>query len=321
MVASDFSSLKINPEAGKEIALTLFRKFNSTEGIFGHHTMPEDLLPRWGSDLTASGIKRGSYEQLMFVTMVVSIDYQRNADQLWAAGRKTFEDEATRWLFYPDKIQPENAKASLQKYKLSKKPKKDARIWLTVSSSFRELYDSNPLNLLSECNYDALKIYRKKLDRTFKQAFPYFSGDKIYPLWIRMLNDNVGISLRNIDQIPIPVDIHTARATFATGCLMGQYRGNISAVAPKIDESWKAAMALINDNQLKYRLQLDEPLWHLSRYGCTNRKGNACFMKARCPVGQLCTQGIVNVSAKEVEINTGRWSASNTSLDKFGQLK
>jgi hypothetical protein len=320
MVPNTFSSLRINPERGKEVALALFRKFNSKDGIFGHHTMPEDLLPRWGSDLTASGIARGSYDQLMFITLVVSIDYQRDADQLWAAGRKTFENNETRWLFYPEKLvqKPKDIKKSLQTYKLSKKPEKDAGIWSMVSKSFLEQYGSNPLNLVAECDYDAAKIYQKKFNLRFKKSFPYFSGDKIFPLWIRMLNDNLRISLRNIDQIPIPVDVHIARATFATGCLTGEYQGNISQVAPKIDESWKATMALINDAELKYRLQLDEPLWHLSRFGCTFRKNGACKMKQRCPVSQSCVEGIVKVSAKRVEIRTGSCSAATVlSLDNF----
>lgn len=36
-----------------------------------------------------------------------------------------------------------------------------------------------------------------------------------------MLHDNVGIDLKNLDKIPIPVDIHIARASFTTGCLRG----------------------------------------------------------------------------------------------------
>ena len=99
-----FNSLMINPKEGKEIALTLFEKFNSDDGVFGHNIMPEDFVPRWGSDLRDIKIDRGSYEHLLFITMVVSIDYQRDADQLWEAGRKTFENEETRWLFYPEEL-------------------------------------------------------------------------------------------------------------------------------------------------------------------------------------------------------------------------
>lgn len=321
-MVNNFNRLVVNPGTGKQVALILFRKFNSSEGIFGHHTMPEDLLPRWGSDLTASGVERGSYEHLMFVTLVVSIDYQRDADQLWAAGRKTFEDGGTRWLFYPEKLatRHENVKAALQAHKLSKKPTKDAEIWLKVSKSFLEKYNSNPLNMITECDYDAVEIYQKKFDPKFKISFPYFSGNKIFPLWIRMLYDNLRLPLRNIDQIPIPVDVHIARATFATGCLTGEYRGTISEAGSKIDESWKTSMGLLKDDDLKYRLQLDEPLWHLSRFGCTFRKDNTCQMRSRCPVSQFCVEGIVKVSATKVEIKTGQRSATNAlSLDDFAQ--
>jgi hypothetical protein len=88
------NALLINSVKAKEVAVIVYEKFNSDEGIFGHNVMPEDFLPTWGSDLSYSGIDRGSYEHLLFITMVVSIDYQRNADQLWDAGRKTFEDKA-----------------------------------------------------------------------------------------------------------------------------------------------------------------------------------------------------------------------------------
>jgi len=305
---SKSNQLTINPEKGKEVAVILFEKFNSTEGIFEHNVMPEDLLPVWGSDLTASGVDRGSFEHLMFITLVVSIDYQRNADQLWAAGRKSFEDKRTRWLFYPEDLMKKSFDAIIKTMKihgLSKKPEKDAGIWFRVSKSFFEIYNSNPLKLIEECGYDALRIYNKKFDVAFKQSFPYFSGNKIFPLWIRMLHDNVGIELKNIDKIPIPVDVHIARATFTTGCLAGKYTGTISGVASKVDDAWKKIMELIKHNKLKYRLQLDEPLWHLSKYGCKFRKSNFCPNKGKCPVSKFCVNGIIKVSAKGVEVNIG----------------
>jgi len=110
------NQLVINSEKAKDVAVILFEKFNSTEGIFGHNIMPEDLLP-----------------------LVVSIDYQRNADQLWEAGRKTFEDEQTRWLFFPEKLVKKNFDEIIEAmivHKLSKKPKKDAKIWSVISIFF-----------------------------------------------------------------------------------------------------------------------------------------------------------------------------------------
>lgn len=300
-------ALVVNSEKTKNVAVILYEKFNSDEGIFGHNVMPEDLLPRWGSDLSSSGVERGSYEQLMFITLVVSIDYQRDANQLWDAGRRTFEDTETRWLFMPEELvkrPTDDIIEAMGVHRLAKKPKKDAGIWSDVSKSFHKIYDSNPLNLVKDCKYDALEIFNKKFDPMFKQSFPFLSGDKIFPLWIRMLHDNVGMELRNLDKIPIPVDVHITRATFTTGCLVGSYEGTIAKIFPKIDEAWKRTIKLVDHPKLTYRLQLDEPLWHLSKYGCRFRRGSFCPERGACPVGRFCVSGVVNVSAERVEINT-----------------
>lgn len=307
MLRFKMCGLTINPEKAKDVGIILYEKFNSEEGIFGHNIMPEDILPKWGSDLSSSNIARGSYEHLMFITLVVSIDYQRNADQLWEAGRKTFEDEGTRWLFMPKELMNKSFSeimSAMKVHSLAKKPSQDAWIWFTVSRSFFEVYGSDPMNLIKECDYDALKIYNNKFNPRFKRRFPFLSGDKIFPLWIRMLHDNVGIKLKNLHKIPIPVDIHIARASFTTGCLTGKYTGSISDVRHIIDEAWKSAVELSNHPRLKYRLQLDEPLWHLSRYGCKYRTDDFCLKKARCPVNQFCVKGMVHVTPEMIKIDT-----------------
>lgn len=302
-----FNSLMINLKEGREIALSLFEKFNSNDGIFGHNIMPEDFVPRWGSNLEDLKINRGSYEHLLFITMVVSIDYQRDADKLWKAGRKTFETRETRWLFFPEELNkksfPDIVNA-MKRFKLSKKPTKDAEIWSNVSNSFFKYYDSNPKKLIENSNFNAMNLFQQKFDPKFKKRFPYFSGNKIFPLWIRMLNDNLDIELENIDQVPIPVDVHIARATLSTQCLTGRYSGSISQIAPMIDNAWEKIMDTITDDKLKYRLQLDEPLWHLSRYGCKHRRESYCPKKSKCPIGDLCSRGSVKVSTKGIELDT-----------------
>ena len=51
--------------------------------------------------------------------------------------------------------------------------------------------------------------------------------------------------------------------------------------------------------------QMDECLWHLSKYGCRFRKDEFCPKKRECPVGKFCVRGLVHVSAKGININTG----------------
>lgn len=138
-----------------------------------------------------------------------------------------------------------------------------------------------------------MKLYERKFDVRFKKDFPSLSGDKIYPLWIRMLHDNLGIELKNLERIPISVDVHVARATFATGCLTGEFRGSIAEASAKIDEAWKSIIAGVSHPKLKYALQMDESLWHLGKNGCTSRRGNVCPRRTQCPVGSLCASGLV----------------------------
>jgi len=298
--------LEINAGKGKQVAVILFDRFNSDEGIFGKNVMPEDLL--WGSGLEGIGVKRDSYEYLMFITMVVSIDYMRDADKLWEAGRRTMEDPETRWLFNPTSAMDrpiDEIMATMKKHKLSRKHTRDADFWKRISKSFALFYDSDPGKLIKECGSDAMKLYERKCDVRFKKDFPSLSGDKIFPLWIRMLHDNLGIELKNLGRIPIPVDVHVARATFMTGCLTGEFKGSIAEVSQKIDEAWKTIIAGLHHPKLTYALQLDEALWHLSKNGCTFRRGNVCPRRGHCPVGDLCVSGMVQVSAKGIEVSTG----------------
>lgn len=299
------NKLKIDSEKGKKAAAILFDGFNSDEGIFGLNVMPEDIL--WGSELLESKVQKGSYEHVLFITMVVSIDYMRNADKLWAAGRKTKEDQETRWLFDPRIVREksvEEVKRAMKVHGLSQKHNRDAAIWKRVSESFVIIYGSDPRNLIKECGFDAMKIFNKKFDGRFKKDFPSLSGNKIFPLWIRMLHDNLGIELKNLDKIPIPVDVHIARATFTIGCLKGEYEGSIADISPRIDEAWKTVIGSLVHPRLKYALQMDEALWHLSKYGCKFRKGDICEKKNCCPIGFLCVSGNVHVSAKGIKIST-----------------
>jgi hypothetical protein len=85
-------TLCIDHPRGAQLATLLPQSFN-TIGIHGQKTMPEDAPPQ--------GVKKSSLQHLLFITLTVSIDYQRDANALWTAARATYEDPATRYLFEP----------------------------------------------------------------------------------------------------------------------------------------------------------------------------------------------------------------------------
>ncbi len=54
-----------------------------------------------------------------------------------------------------------------------------------------------------------------------------------------MLRDNVGITtLVNLDKVPIPVDIHIARASLCTGNICGKFSGRLDLIYEEIRKAW-----------------------------------------------------------------------------------
>lgn len=270
-------------ERARQAGIILYQAFNNpTVGIFGRTVMPEDILPKV--------MLRGSYEHRMFITLTASIDYQRDADILWEASRKTFEDASTAYIFSPQSVYQVpllKFRADMQKYKLSKKPVKDSWIWRTNAISFLKKWNGDPLNLIIATNFDAVQLLKRIRNDRHKQGnksvndFPYLRGNKIAVLWIRMLRDNVKLKLANMAQIPIPVDTHIQRATQMLG-VSGYLQGELSF--QEIQAIWwevAKGTGLI-------ALDFDEPLWHLSKYGCSKHTGNYCPMKDQCLVSNFC---------------------------------
>lgn len=301
-------SIVIDNERGKKVAELLYNSF-TTKGIHGRTDMPEDITP--------NSVIRGSLDYIFFITLTVSIDYQRDAPSLWESSRKTFDDPETRYLFDPKLLHEtpfRKISEDMQKYKLSKKPQKDANIWRTVGVTFYKKWGGDPRNFLQDCNWNSPLILRRLKDDKHIYSgrqvsdYPYLRGPKIGPLWLRMLRDNVGITqLKNLENVPIPVDIHIARATLATGIVRGQFRGRLYEVFEYIRKAWfESVKGLGIKNREMMALDVDEPLWHLSKYGCTNRDKTTgyCSLLNRCEAREFCIKGKVKIENSVVELET-----------------
>jgi len=300
-------SIVIDNERGKKVAELLYNSF-STMGIHGRTDMPEDIMP--------NSVVRGFLEHMLFITLTVSIDYQRDAPSLWKSARKTFDDPETRYLFDPKSLHETpfgKIVKDMQKYKLSKKPQKDAYIWRTVGVTFYKKWEGDPRNFLKSCNWDAsLILKRLKTDTHLYNGrlvsdYPYLRGPKIGPLWLRMLRDNIGIQLRNLEKVPIPVDIHVARATLTTGVVRGGIRARLDELFEYIRKAWfESVKGLSIKNRPMIALDVDEPLWHLSKYGCSNRDKTTgyCPLYNRCEAREFCIKGKVKIENGVVELET-----------------
>ncbi len=271
--------------------------------------MPEDLPP--------AGVTTGSLEHLLFITLTVAIDYQRDAIDLWRSSRDAFEDPLTRFLYNPQALHEAGVSKvgqDMQRHRLSKKLQKDAFIWHTIGVTFHKKWAGDPRRFLADCGWDAPTILaRLQADRHPQNGrmvldYPFLRGAKIGPLWLRMLRDNVGIAdLKGLDRVPIPVDIHVARATLCLGVVKGRYAGPLADLFERVREAWfESVGGLIVRGRPMIALDVDEPLWHLSKYGCTHRGGTTdlCPVYHRCEARDLCAEGIVQTEKTTIQVDT-----------------
>lgn len=298
----------IDSQRGSAIAELLYDAF-STTGILGRKDMPEDVLP--------AGVQRGSLEHLMFITLTVAIDYQRNAPSLWESSKRSFEDPETRYLYDPQLLHeaaPKKVKSDMQKHGLSKKPRNDAYTWMTVGVTFYKKWGGNPSNFLEDCSWDSVTILERlrsdshRYNKKMVSDYPFLRGPKIGPLWLRMLRDNVGIAgLKYLDKVPIPVDVHVARATLATGVVKGKMAGKFEDLYEDIRKAWFASVqGLRLKNRPMIALDVDEPLWHLSKYGCSARDkdSGSCPVSGMCEARKFCVEGLIRIEKGQVELDT-----------------
>ena len=300
--------LNIDTERGRGVAKLLYESF-STVGILGRTDMPEDIVPK--------GMTRGSLEHVIFVTLTVAIDYQRDGPALWESSRRSFEDEKTRYLFDPRALHEtplERIVEDMQKHGLSRKPQKDAYFWRTVGVTFHKKWDGDPRNFLQDCDWDAPTVLKRLKSDSHpyagqtKHDYPFLRGPKIGPLWLRMLRDNVGIEPRNLDEVPIPVDRHVARATLAIGVVRGYFKGRLSSLFEDIRAVWfEGVEGLYAKNSPMIALDVDEPLWHLSKYGCAKNRNETtgdCSVFHRCEARMFCVKGRIMLEGNFVELDT-----------------
>ena len=302
------AEIGVDLERGREAAKMLLEAF-ATTGIHGRTDMPEDTLP--------AGITKGSREHVLFITLTVAIDYQRDAAQLWESSRQSYEDQETHYLFDPralSETEPSAVQRDMQRHALSQKPRKDAGIWRTVGVTFHKKWADDPRRFLSDCGWNApLVLSRLKGDSHLAHArpvadYPYLRGPKIGPLWLRMLRDNVGIThLANLNRVPIPVDIHVARATLCLGVVRGEFEGPLEELFSHVRQAWADSVGgLVLRGRSVVALDLDEPLWHLSKYGCRHRNPSTgtCRLQRRCELAAFCVKGKVKIADTRIELRT-----------------
>ncbi len=118
----------------------------------------------------------------------------------------------------------------------------------------------------------------------------------------------MGISkLRNLEKVPIPVDRHIGRATLTTGVVSGQFEGRLDELFKYIRKAWFESIKDLNvKNRSMIALDVDGPLWHLSKYGCIKRDeiNGYCPVYSSCEARDFCIKGKIKIENIFVQLET-----------------
>ena len=217
----------------------------------------QGLIPALEKHEVNPGLPVGSRENYLYFTLPVCINFQRSSPALWAAALATWEDEGTRYVFFPEKLAStpiEKVRSDLIKHKLALQPNKHTLIWTTIAKTLHDFYEDDPRNIIKEAEGDAGKLIAV-LQKVHRKRFPYLSGPKLSNYWPFILSLYTDVKFANPQEISIIPDTHIIQSSAKLGITTG------TANSLEVEAAWKE---LLRDSGINPS-QVHPVLWHWSR--------------------------------------------------------
>lgn len=224
------------------------------DGKLGQTKMPEDSNPGFSEE--------DKERKLIYFTLPMALNYQRNSYKLWEAVLKTFNDEDTKKIFdikTSAGLDTDELRGYLLKHKVALQPNKHIATWQTIAKTISNNWGSIS-KLIDSADNDYLKL-KDILQRTHKKGFPYLSGPKIFNYWCFILKEYGGIVLKNSEFIEIAPDTHITKCSVKLGVIKEEESEVLSK--EQISERWREILKNSNINPI----DMHPPLWFWSRNG------------------------------------------------------
>jgi hypothetical protein len=237
-----------NKEKIIENCRQLMEAFQS--GEIGQTIMPEDSHPEFQDEET----------KLVYFTLPMSLNYQRNSYTLWESCLKTFNDNGSKKVFdisNSSNLSEDELRNLLIKYKIALQPNKHINTWSRIAKTINENWGSIS-NLLEFVDYDFLKL-KDTIQNKFKKGFPYLSGPKIFNYWSFILQSYGGVKLKNSEFIEIAPDTHVTKCSVILGVINEDEKENLTK--EKLSERWREILKGTGINPI----DMHSPLWFWSR--------------------------------------------------------
>jgi len=236
----------------KELVLTKVRNLLQlySFGNLGDTTMPEDTHPVLGNQ----------EEKLLYYTLPMALNYQRDSYKLWEAAKKTWEDTQVVFdLKWVSKHTEGELRKRLLKHKLALQPNKHIDTWKRISITIYKNWGSIS-ELIEQSNRNYLEL-RELVQKKYKKSFPYLSGPKIFNYWSYILTKYCDIDLENRNYIEIAPDTHVLQASVKLGVIKSEDIDKISR--EEVSSIWRELLKGTDIDPI----DVHSPLWFWSRGG------------------------------------------------------
>ena len=202
-------------------------------------------------------LPKDSRENYLYFTLPPCINFQRHSPAMWASALKTYEDQETNYLFFPEKIvrkTREQIQKDLLKHKLALQLNKHTDIWMTVSKAFNKYFKDDPRELFKTGNWDVVEI-RRIIQQDMKKDLPYISGPKMANYWLYILSRYTDAKFKNMQEISIIPDTHVLQSSIK----LGLSTPKMSSV--EVAQVWKELL----QNGKVSPVEMHPVLWNWSR--------------------------------------------------------
>ncbi|EDK72576.1 hypothetical protein TM7_0277 [candidate division TM7 genomosp. GTL1] len=217
----------------------------------------QGLIPTLHQHEVNPGLPLGGRENYLYFTLPVCINFQRSSPAMWVAALATYQDPATRYVFFPEKLVDlpiEQIRADLMKHKLALQPNKHLLIWTTIAKAFHDFYHDDPRELIHEAYDDAGELIHL-LHTSYRKRFPYLSGPKLSNYWPYILSHYTDVKFKNAHAISIIPDTHVLQSSAKLGLTL------TNATPLQVELAWKE---LLKDSGIN-PTRVHPVLWNWSR--------------------------------------------------------
>ena len=225
-----------------------------------------------------------------FLTLTCAMDRARDAGRLWSAAADLFlsRPEVFDCEYVRDHV--DDVGEALRQSGVSQRHGPDLEAWVTIAGSLSAPGLAPEVQrAVGEGEGDARVLLRKlhAMSPLGTPLFPFLKGQKVGPMWVRILAYPGCATLSHLVVVPVAVDTHVRRASEYLGVAKTQGM-DLDAARPIIQEAWRGDVAeggAVGPPGLGDTCAaLDPALWFFGKHGCSHCEA----VRQRTPIAKVC---------------------------------